>query len=67
MDETHHDVDLINETYQKCIKTQYDKYVQPHTFVEGDPVLVYDQDHDKIGAGKLEPMWHGSYIVKHML
>lgn len=30
-------------------------------------VLVYDQDHDKLGVGKLEPMWHGHYIVKKVL
>jgi hypothetical protein len=36
-------------------------------FAEGDLVLVYDQDHDKLGAGKLEPMWHGPYIIKHVL
>ena len=27
LDETHRDATLINETYKKCIKTQYDKYV----------------------------------------
>jgi hypothetical protein len=59
MDETHHDVSLINETYQKCIKNQYDKSIQPCAFAEGDIVLVYDQDHDKLGARNLEPMWHG--------
>jgi hypothetical protein len=64
LDETHHDVSLTNETHKKCIKTQYDKSIQPHVFEEGDLVLVYDQDHDKLGAGKLEPMWHGPYIVK---
>jgi hypothetical protein len=67
MDETHRDVSLINETYKKCIKTQYDKSIQPRTFTEGDLVLVYDQDHDKLGAGKLEPMWHRPYIIKHVL
>jgi hypothetical protein len=30
-------------------------------------VLVYDQDHEKLGAGKLEPMWHKPCIVKHVL
>ena len=30
-------------------------------------VLIYDQDHDKLGAGKFEPMWHGPYIVKKVL
>jgi hypothetical protein len=35
--------------------------------VEGDLVLVYDQAHDKLGTRKLEPMWHGPYIVKRVL
>jgi hypothetical protein len=49
------------------MKSQYDKSIQPHTFAEGDLVLVYDQAHDKLGTGKLEPLWHGPYIVKHVL
>jgi hypothetical protein len=65
--ETRCDVALINETYQKCIINQYYRSIQPRTFAEGDLVLVYDQDHDKLGAGKLEPMWHGPYIIKHVL
>lgn len=28
--------------------------------------MVCDQAHDKLGAGKLEPMWHGPYIIKHI-
>jgi hypothetical protein len=35
--------------------------------VEGDLVLVYDQAHDKLGTGKLEPMWHDPYIIKCVL
>jgi hypothetical protein len=29
--------------------------------------LVYVQDHDQLGVEKLEPMWHGPYIVKQVL
>ena len=46
---------------------QFDRNVNPRIYSEGDLVLVYDQAHDKIGAGKFEPMWHGPYIVKHVL
>jgi hypothetical protein len=46
------------------MKSQYDKSVQPRAFAEGDLVLVYDQAHDKLGTGKLEPLWHGPYIIK---
>ena len=28
---------------------------------------MYDQAHDKLGAGKFQPMWHGPYIIKHVL
>ena len=49
------------------MKSQYEKSVQPLTFVEGDLVLIYDQAHDKLGTGKLEPMWHGPYIIKCVL
>jgi hypothetical protein len=59
LDETHHDATLINEMYQKRIKNQYDKSIHPCTFVEGYLVLVYNQDHDKLGIGKLEPLCHG--------
>jgi hypothetical protein len=67
LDKTRHDVSLVNETQQKWIKNQYYKSVHPHTFAEGDLVLVYDQAHEKLGTGKLEPLWHGPYIVKRVL
>jgi len=47
LDETRHDVALINKTYQKRMKNQYGKYVR-----EGELFLVYDQYRDKMGAGK---------------
>ena len=30
-------------------------------------LLLYDQAHDKVGASKFQPMWHGPYIVKRVL
>jgi hypothetical protein len=66
LDKTHCDVALVNEAHQKWIKNQYDKSVHPWNFAEGDLVLIYDQAHDKLGTGKLEPLWHGPYIVKHV-
>ena len=38
--------------------------MHPCLFSEGDLILVYDQDHDKLGAVKFEPLWHGPYVVK---
>jgi hypothetical protein len=55
-DETRRDVDIANEMNKRRVKLQYDKYVRPRSFQEGDLVLVYHQDHDKLGEGKLDPM-----------
>ena len=46
------------------MKTHFDHTVHPHYFVEGDLVLLYDQENDKLGVGKFVPMWHGPYVVK---
>ena len=67
LDETRRDAALVNEAHQKRIKNQYNKSVHPRTFAEGDLVLVYDQALDKLGTGKLEPLWHGPYILKCVL
>lgn len=67
LDETHRDVATTNEA-QKChVKTEYDKFVHPRVFFEGDVVLVYDQANDTLGDGKFVAMWHGLYIVKCVL
>jgi hypothetical protein len=67
LDEQHRDATLANEAHKKCVKSQYDKFVHPRVFSEGDLVLVYDQDKDALGAGKFNPMWHGPYIVRWVL
>lgn len=41
--------------------------MHPGVFLEGDLVLVYDQDKDTLGAGKFEPLWHGPYIISKVL
>ena len=64
LDETRHFVALVIEAQKKWVKAHFDQTVSPRTFVEGDLVLLYDQAHDKMGAGKFQPMWHGPYIVK---
>lgn len=28
---------------------------------------MYDEANDKPGVGNMKPMWHGPYIVKHVL
>ena len=49
------------------VKVQYDKSIHLRKFSEGDLVLLWDQDKETLGAGKFNPMWHGPYVVKHVL
>eukprot|EP00253_Pinus_taeda_P008174 PITA_08174 len=67
LDETCRDAVLAKEAHKKPVKAQFDKNVKPCIFSEGDLVLLYDQDFDKLGAGKFEPLWMGPYIVKQVL
>ena len=67
IDETQCDVSLANEAHKRQMKVQYDRTIQPRSFNEGDLVLTYDQKNDKMGAGKFESMWHGPYIISHVL
>ena len=41
LDETRRDATLSNEAHNKRVKAQYDKYVQPRAFNNGDLVLNY--------------------------
>eukprot|EP00253_Pinus_taeda_P015137 PITA_15137 len=56
-----------NEAHKKRVKAQFDKNVKPHVFSEGDLVLLYDQEPDKLGAGKFKSLWMGPYIIKRVL
>ncbi len=67
LDETHRDATLANEAHKKWVKAQFDKNVKPRVFSEGDLVLLYDQESDKLGAGKFKSLWMGPYIVKWVL
>jgi len=64
LDETHRDTTLANEVHKKCFKAKFDKNAKPRVFSKGDLVLLYDQDYDKLGPGKLKSLWMGPYIVK---
>ena len=76
LDETRREASLNVEAHKKRVKSQYDKASRPRVFSEGDLVLVYDQDNDKIGKGNLyinslyhlssKPYWkkvHMSYSI----
>jgi hypothetical protein len=61
------DAALVNEAHKHKVKCQYDQFVRPQIFFEGDLVLVYDQDKDPLGAGKFKPMWFEPFIIKEVL
>ena len=42
LNETLCDATLENEVHKRRMKAQYEIYVQPHSFNEGDLVLTYD-------------------------
>ena len=67
LDETRHLAALVIEAQKNQVKAHFDQMVSPRSFIEGDLVLLYDQAHEKLGAGKFQPMWHGPYIVKRVL
>ena len=67
LDEAHREATLANEAHKKRIKAQYNRNFKPRIFSEGDLVLLYDQEVDKLGAGKFEPLWMVPYIFKRVL
>ena len=67
LDETRRLAALVIEAQKKRVKAHFDQTVSPRSFIKGNLVLLYDQAHDKLGAGKFQPMWHGPYIVKRVL
>jgi hypothetical protein len=42
LDETRRDATTTNKAHKRRVKLQYDKYIHPRIFSEGDLVLVYD-------------------------
>jgi hypothetical protein len=52
---------------KRCVKVQYDKFVCPQLYAEGDLVLLYDQAKEPLGEGNFKPMWHDPYIVRRVL
>ena len=52
---------------KRHIKVQYDKSVHARMLREGYLVLLWDQPKEPLGEGKFNPMWHGPYVIKHVL
>jgi hypothetical protein len=65
--EQRRDASMTIEANKICAKIQYDKFVCPRLYVEGDLVILYDQAKEPLGAGKFKPMWHGPYILRRVL
>lgn len=67
LDENHRDAALASQAHKRCVKDQFDQNINPRSYSKGDLVSIFDQGHDKLGTGKFESMWHGPYIIKHIL
>jgi hypothetical protein len=67
MDKQHRDTSTTIKANTIHAKVQYDKSFYPWLYVEGELVLLYDQDEEPPGAGNFKPMWHGPYIVQRVL
>ena len=67
LDEQRRDALVALEVNKRRVKVQYDKSVRPRVFSEGELVLLWDQPKEPLGAGKFNPMWRGSYVVKRVL
>ena len=55
------------EVNKHHVKVQYNNSVHPRRFSEGDLVLLWDQAKEPFRAENFNPMWHGPYVVKHVL
>ena len=67
LDEQRRDALVALEVNKHHVKFHYDNSIHPRRFSEGDLVLLWDQAKEPLGAGKFNPMWHGPYVVKHVL
>ena len=65
--EQRRDASAAIEANKRRVKVQYDKCVYPQKYVEGELVLIYDQAKEPLGARNFKPMWHGPYIMRHVL
>ena len=64
LDEQCRDALVALEVNKHRVKVQYDKYVRPRVFSEGDLVLLWDQSNEPLGAGKFNPMWRGQACLR---
>ena len=54
---------MENEAHKKGLKVSMINLFDHVFFSERNFVLLYDQDKETLGLGKLNSMWIGSYII----
>jgi hypothetical protein len=64
LDEQRRDASTTIEVNKRRVKIQYDKFVCPRLYTEGDMVLLYYQDKEPLGESKFQPMWQDPYILQ---
>ena len=67
LDEQRRDALVALEINKHHVKVQYDKFVHPRKFSEGDLILLWDQAKEPLREEKFNSMWHGPYVVKCVL
>ena len=67
LDEQHRDALVALEVNKRRVKARYDKSVCLRRFSEEDLVLLWDQLKEPLGTRNFNPIWHGPYVVKHVL
>ena len=67
LDEQRRDALVALEVNKRRINVQYNKFVCPRRFSEGDLVLLWDQPKEPLGERKFNPMWRGPYVAKCVL
>ena len=67
LDEQRRDALVALEVNKHRIKVEYAKSICLRRFSEGYLVVLWDQAKETLGVGNFNPMWHGPYVVKHVL
>jgi hypothetical protein len=72
LDRENHYIIVVVDYFTKWTKTMPtfsndSDTIHSQVFLEGDLVLVYDQDPSTLRIRKFEPLWYAPYIIKSFL
>jgi hypothetical protein len=67
LDEQRRDASKAIEVNKQCVKVQYDKYICPWKYIEGELVLLYNQAREPLGEVNFNLMCHYPYIMQCVL